>query len=565
MQNTFKSKAKRKSSLSAWRLLIILVLVLGIFFRLTNLDRKVYWFDETYTSLRISGYQERELIEEVYNGKPIAVKDLLKYQQLESDRNVNDVLDSLAKEDPQHSPLYYLLTHFWVRWFGNSIAVVRSLGAVVSLLAFPAMYWLAWELFNSTAVANMAMAILAVSPFHILYAQEARPYGMWTVTILLSSAAFLRAIRLKTITSWFVYTLTLFLGFYTFLYTALVALGHGIYLVAIEKFRFTKTVVSYIVSWLLAILCFSPWLLIIVDGLDRIKQATAYLNERGSIAYFLKAWLGRIGYIFVDLNPYSPDSKISLGLFFQYLLGFLTIALAVYSIYCLIRFNSIKVWLFVLTLISSTWLTLLCLDLSLGGTRSTINRYLIPCFIGIQLAVAYLLSDRKIWKQFNRFFLSTKGDRVNQNWHRRKTKRLWQIIAIFIFSCGILSATISSYNAMWWNKGANYYVPAMAKIIDRAERPLVITDNRTENQPLTNISGDIISLSYLLKPETYIQLVVKPNIPEIPSNFKEIFVFNSSENLRHNLQQQGYQFELIYQTNNPVKSQLFKLSSKRSI
>jgi uncharacterized membrane protein len=547
MKITFKSMSKQHSYLFAWRLLIILVLILGVFFRVTNLDRKVYWFDETYTSLRISGHQERELIEEVYNNEPIAVRDLLKYQQLTSDRNAEDVLKSLAKEDPQHSPLYYLLTHFWVRWFGNSIAVVRSLGALVSLFAFPAMYWLAWELFGSTTVASMAMAILAASPFHILYAQEARPYGMWTVTILLSSAAFLRAIRLKTIISWFVYSLSLFLGFYTFLYTVLVALGHGLYLIAIEKFRFTKFIANYTISLLLAILCFSPWLLVIVNNLAKIKQATAYLNERGSIAYFIKAWLGRIGYIFVDLNPYSPKSKLTIALFFQYFLGFLALALAAYSIYYSIRFKPAKIWLFIPTLIGSTWLTLLCLDLSLGGTRSTINRYLIPCFVGIQLAVAYVL-----------------GDRIERNWHGVERQKLWQIIAIFIFSCGIISATVSSYNIMWWNKGANYYVPTMAAIIKGADTSLVITDNRTENKPLTNISGDIISLSYLLEPETHIQLVIKPNIPKISSKFKNIFLFNSSENLRDNLQKQGYQLKLVYETTNPVRSQLYKSSWLRS-
>lgn len=42
------------------------------------------------------------------------------------------------------------------------------------------------------------MALIAVSPFHVLYAQEAREYSLWTVTILLSSAALLRAMRVKT-------------------------------------------------------------------------------------------------------------------------------------------------------------------------------------------------------------------------------------------------------------------------------------------------------------------------------------------------------------------------------
>ena len=42
---------------------MIVILVLGIFFRFANLEKKVYWIDEGYTSLRISGYTESEFIQ----------------------------------------------------------------------------------------------------------------------------------------------------------------------------------------------------------------------------------------------------------------------------------------------------------------------------------------------------------------------------------------------------------------------------------------------------------------------------------------------------------------------
>lgn len=37
--------------------LLITVIVLGLFFRFANLGEKVYWHDETLTSLRIFGYK----------------------------------------------------------------------------------------------------------------------------------------------------------------------------------------------------------------------------------------------------------------------------------------------------------------------------------------------------------------------------------------------------------------------------------------------------------------------------------------------------------------------------
>jgi len=64
---------------------------------------------------------------------------------------------------------------------------IRSLSAIISLLVFPGVYWLLPGIW----VVNgwIAIALIAVSPFHILYAQEAREYSLWTVTIALSSAA----------------------------------------------------------------------------------------------------------------------------------------------------------------------------------------------------------------------------------------------------------------------------------------------------------------------------------------------------------------------------------------
>jgi uncharacterized membrane protein len=53
------------------RFLIIVLLVLGVFFRFLNLDRKVYWDDETITSLRVSGYTIEEMSQQVFDGSVI--------------------------------------------------------------------------------------------------------------------------------------------------------------------------------------------------------------------------------------------------------------------------------------------------------------------------------------------------------------------------------------------------------------------------------------------------------------------------------------------------------------
>lgn len=525
---------------SGWRFLLILVLIVGICFRFVNLDRKVYWFDETYTSLRATGHTDQEIVEQLYTGSVISVDDLLSYQRLRPTRDARDTVQSLAIEDPQHPPLYYLLTRVWMQWFGDSPAVVRSVSALVSLLIFPGLYWLGLELFQSASAAWVAIALMAVSPFFLLYAQEARSYSLWTAAIVFSSAALLRAMRLQRRWSWGGYALTLVIGLYSVVLTILVSLGHGIYVLLMERLQLTTRVKSYVIASLTALLAFSPWLFVLQRGLVQTQRTTAHLTAKAPLSAFLKAWIGRTGYVFLDLVPYSPNSGRSIAVVMQYALGLVVLGLLGYSIYNLIQSSDRSICLFVLTLIVGTWLPLLLVDLSLGGTRSIVNRYLIPCFLGFQLSIAYLLATRM------------RGKSIQQ-------RSWWRSATVFLISCGFVSCLISSQAVMWWNKGANFYVPELAQMINQSNKPLLISDDRTEQKPLYNTTGDIVSLSYRLEPKVRLQLVVAPNVPQVPQGFSDIFVFNPSKTLRQGLEAQNYTLNLLYKANVPVNVSFWKL------
>ncbi|HHP7245612.1 MAG TPA: glycosyltransferase family 39 protein, partial [Elainellaceae cyanobacterium] len=172
--------------------LILVLLILGVFFRVVNLDSKVYWHDEVFTSIRAAGYVGDEIESQLFNGTVLSADDLLVYQRLTPDKGIDDTLYALTTH-PEHPPLYYLMVRGWMELFGSSVAAIRSLSVLSSLLTFPALYWLCLELFGSAMVGGMAIALFAVSPFHILYAQEARHYSLWTLATILSCAALLRA------------------------------------------------------------------------------------------------------------------------------------------------------------------------------------------------------------------------------------------------------------------------------------------------------------------------------------------------------------------------------------
>ncbi|NES83047.1 MAG: hypothetical protein F6K10_17475 [Moorea sp. SIO2B7] len=429
-------------------ILIIIVLVIGVYFRVVNLDKKVYWGDESFTSLRISGYTLQEFQNQAFIGKEMTLEELHKYQYPNPEKSVIGTIKGLAAEEPQHPPFYFVILRLWVQLFGNSVTVIRSFSVLVSLLAFPAIYWLCQELFNTPLTGWMTIALIAVSPFHLLYAQEARSYSLWTLTILLSSAALLQAIRLKTKVSWGIYVATLALGLYTFVLSGLVAIGHGIYVLVNEGFRFSKIVKNYLLASLTVFILFIPWIIATIANFVVASGTTGWTSEKVSLTSLVKTWVLNISRIFFDLN----DSFI----FTNGLIYIGILILVGYSLYFICRQSPKRFWSFVLGLIGVTALALALPDLILGGIRSGVARYLIPCYLGCQIAVGYLLADKISYINIS------------------KWRNLWQIITVVIISTGIISCAVIFQAETWWNKYLDYYYPSVAKIVNQSEKPLLI-------------------------------------------------------------------------------------------
>jgi hypothetical protein len=143
-----------------WRDRAAVVLILaGTFLRFQGLHRRGIWHDEAVTLWRA--------------GLP----------------DWSQVLHAPPWVEP---PLYYLLLHGWVPWFPGEGARLLSaaFGSAALVLA-----WLVLrrELARNEALA--ALALFALSPFEILYAQQARPYTLRVVLALAGLLALRRAIR----------------------------------------------------------------------------------------------------------------------------------------------------------------------------------------------------------------------------------------------------------------------------------------------------------------------------------------------------------------------------------
>ncbi|MEG4348823.1 glycosyltransferase family 39 protein [Microcoleus sp. LAD1_D3] len=520
------------------KFLIVVILITGIWFRFTNLDRKVYSFDESITSLRISGYTWTEMVQQDFQSKTISVADLQrKYQQINPEKTWWDTVKGLATEEPQLSPLYFILARFWVQLFGPQVATVRSLSAWISLLVFPSVYWLCWELFRSASVGWMAVTIVAVSPFHVLYAQEARPYMMFAVLALLSNAILLRALakpskRIALQNSpttsklskavWSIYAIALTLGLYSSLLFFLVVFAHGIYVIIRENWRFGKTLITYLVATVIAIILFTPWILVLLENAPKIEATVGLPRLSLSFISSLKPLIIITCRIFIDTHWAGGiikfgSSGIATDLIRLIVAALLLLAIA-HSIYSLCRSTPKRVWLFVLTAIKITAIVLI-------AVRGVADRYLVPYILAIQIAVAYLFTAKI---------------KVATNPRQQK---LWQLGLIAIISSGIVSCAVSSQSQLWWNKypSSTKYNPQVAAIVNQAQKPLVISHGGN------NITGKILSLSYLLKPQTQLLLAVKPEQVKIPDGFSDVFIYRATEALQFELEKvQKYKITPIY-------------------
>ncbi|HEY9700292.1 MAG TPA: glycosyltransferase family 39 protein [Trichocoleus sp.] len=496
-------------SMPTWlRYGVIGLLVLGIFLRFYHLDRKVYWIDETSTSLRTLGYTRQEVLQNAFTGQVISVEDFRQYQRLSPEKGWGDTLNALAGS-AEHTPLYFLLSRFWVGLVGHSVATMRFLTALFSVLAIPCLYWLCRLLFAAPAVAWVTIAWYAITPIHVLYAQEARPYSLLTLLTLLSSALLLKAVQVGKRWHWVAYSAAIAMGLYTQLLFSLVAIAQGIYILAIEQVwrkRFTQTIVAYLIAGGAAALSFLPWIILLITRQEQVSESTVSLSGSFPLSYMVDRWTFHLNQALLDRDLASANLLIVL--------------LSGFALYFLCRRTTPKTWLFVLLLATIPFLGLAIPDLLNGGRRSLRIRYLFPFILGVQLALAYLMTtlalEMRGWKQ-----------------------KVGQLLLVLFIVAGVIACSISSQAVVWWNKSnpRSAYYPIVSEIINQEKNPLVISDGSV---------SDTLAFSAWLRPDIKLQLVEDFHSLKIAEGYAPIFLLNPEPDNRK-IVRQDYQLKLIYE------------------
>jgi len=132
-----------------------------------------------------------------------------------------------------HPPLFHVLMHFWISWFGTSEVALRSFSAIVGVCSIPVAYWAGATLYNRR-VGLLAAGIIALSPYHIWYSQEARMYSLMTFFGLLSIGCFVLAMRENSVRRWAAYGVVTLCGLFTQYFFLLLLGGQVLYYFFVE-------------------------------------------------------------------------------------------------------------------------------------------------------------------------------------------------------------------------------------------------------------------------------------------------------------------------------------------
>lgn len=444
-------------------ILVALLIGLGVSLRIVHLEQRVFWVDEVATVIRAAGYTKAEITAQLATSQPHTAADLLAWQRLSPDRGWIDMLRALSLS-PEHAPLYFWLTRLWMQLWGSSVGAVRSLSVLCSLLTLPVMYALGREFDRGgrSRIALIGVVLLAVSPFFVAYAQEARPYSLWLLLIVLSQWALLRAIRLNRWGNWLAYGLALTLSCYTSLLSIPIAIGQGAIGLTLPRAvaqRLWLTLIGVGVALL-------PWLAVIWQHQAALAANTTWMRTSISPLSIVAIWLYSFAILFFD----APVISTGWAAVTQAIVALLVLAICGWAVLRLGRDRFTRLWFS--SLILPIPLTLILLDLILQGQSSATPRYLVPSQLGVLLAVGVLVSPRR---------------------------RLAHLLLSFLLSLCLLSGWGNLDRTPDYQKAHNRSNPEIAAIVNQTHQPVIWAEAAH--------TIDLLSLSHDLQPHTEIRIL----------------------------------------------------------
>lgn len=479
-------------------------IALGIFLRLHKTERKLVWFDEVYTSFYATGNTPWRFLTSFPKRVNFPIARLTAYQSAAENKGLRGLFRALIETDPQHGPLYFLLLWPWSKTFGAQPAALRFPTALLSLLGFPALAWFSYEAFRKRSAVLTLLCLFSLSPFHILYSQEARPYALWTVLVLFNGAAFLRAMRGHNWGPWVLYSATTLAMQSTQLLSAPLLLAHGAVMLTernSEKKR--PQLLRWLIAAAAAEVLFAPWWIIVALKINQISGALGHHIRSNYFSWedYLLRTIKDFSCIIFDPGLFADgEHQVPVLCFF---IG--CIVLLAGFLFSLKLMGDRARRMFAATMLLF-YLPLAINDVLRGGSATLTPRYLTPFYLYLLLGFGYLLA-------------------CGLESELRAVK-IMSLIALGATLGISLGSSIKIHRAdVWWNKGIKGHDGAhVIEMLKTLNSPLVLSTN----EEFCNLF-DIIALADRMPPETKFQLLDPLDTGALSPRVKNLLFFNATD------------------------------------
>lgn len=215
------------------QILLLLIVLLGAFLRIYALDREFFTGDELWT---MAFSHSRSPIYEV-------CEDAFK---------------------AGHSPLYFIMIHYWSRLFGSNEFSMRFPSVIFGIASIYILFLLIKTLFEEK-IALLGSFLFSISTANIYYSQDARMYSLTVFFVLLSVLFLLKALNKNRNICWVAYIiLTLFA--LSLSASVIPVILFELLFVTLNGKRYKGAVRKFIISLVLVALFYLPLLLVLIES-----------------------------------------------------------------------------------------------------------------------------------------------------------------------------------------------------------------------------------------------------------------------------------------------------------
>lgn len=524
---------------------LLALMAIAAVLRFTHLDGKLLGSDEATALLWLSGTSGDTIYKTLYTGQTVTASAFAPFQSLNPQHSVVDVVKAIATDAPQVGPLYFILLYFWAKIFGTGLAALRSFSGILSLLAWPAAYWLGREWLGRSITGWALAALVATSPFYAAYSQTALPTSLWLLLILVNSAAFWQAVRGGGRLPLILYAVSAGLGLYASPLHTWVLLAQGLFLGVEQRGHSAKNsrsakhsppaaarraetdesalpLAAFGLAVGAAVVSFLPWVLTLIGGWATISRSTAWLAKPlpGGPLALIQRWANNFQLIWLDTYELLTPERRS-HLVVMVLLPLMVLGLVAAGSWLFSRWGSRRAGIF------AAWLGLLPLGAALlpdllGGQRSAQIAQLLPSVVALQLLAAGALTVLLVHPRL-------------ESWRR------WgQLGAIALVLVGVLSFGRSLKSNIWWTQGfATRSNPEITAFLKTQPEQVVVSDRYPDL---------VFALAATLPPSQKFRLVVPWNLNQqvtaawLKDLGKTAVFYRPSDRLKAHLDKLGWKF-----------------------